>query len=300
MRDWMLSLPALGLLLLCGASCTEANERPTHTINALIGDQSYMVLTGERPSPELDEDDRIQIHLAYVESLLRQESDAHLSPALREARARNLEGLRAYIAERRFPRNDDHPDPRRPTFVDDEGNICAVGHLMAGDLGRDAVVALAPGIKYDFIEDIDLLAFARWADTSGLDRRELAMIQPSYDFEKRPLRPRPIEPRYPLAEINLAFEHFETQLGACLETHLYKDRAYPEPWPPLLLSWDKDGKLTEMDFQLRRTPEALEACIREAAPSMDIVRFPHPIKDFRLIKIPRRKTDKGAESAKGE
>jgi hypothetical protein len=98
------------------------------------------------------------------------------------ARANNLARLEAYIAARHFPRNDDHPEARRPTFVDRRGAICAVGALFAADRGRGAAERIAAGHKYDFIVDIDDAELAAWQRDSGLSMAELAIIQPAYHW----------------------------------------------------------------------------------------------------------------------
>ncbi|QRK04700.1 hypothetical protein JQX13_31250 [Archangium violaceum] len=128
----------------------------------------------------MDEDLRIQVHLEYVLERLRQRTTAALSPAARAARKRNLEWLAAYIRRGEFPRNDGHPDARRPTFIDSRGRICAVGHLLEQELGREAAEAIAAGYKYAFIREIDSPLLAAWAATTGLEREELEMIQPTY------------------------------------------------------------------------------------------------------------------------
>ncbi len=304
-------------LLLAGSCAADAPkdepvEARSRTINAIIGDESYVALTGRLPDEDkgvdgasIDEDDRIQIHLTHVERLLRHADTSSLSEQERAARQENLARLRAYIEARQFPRNDGHLDPRRPTFVDEQGKVCAVGHLMAEDLGREAVAALAPSIKYDFIEDIDASAFEAWADQSGLSQRELAMIQPSYGWgpimpiqpdpirDPRPIiRPKPI-PVSPAAEINRAFATFRGKLGECLEKHVYPNGEYAEPWLPLSVTWGKEGVVRALDFELSRSPEALEGCLRKASGAMSIAAQGREITEFRLIKIPAPMTPKG-------
>lgn len=248
-------------------------------INAVVGDASAHAL-GIDPQT-LDEDERIAVHLAYVEGLLRAEEVTGLSPELREARAQNLSRLRAYLEARRFPRNDDHPDRRRPTFVDSQQRICAVGALMAHDLGRDAVIAMAPSIKYDFIEEIRAPIFLTWAARSGLTLRELAMIQPSYWD-----RPRPRPPEVVL-NTQRAWTIFATNLGGCLKAHVFDaGLEYPEPWLPVTVTWGRDGAVTALDFHLSRSPQALDTCVRRAASHMTIDDSIGGAEEFKLVKIP--------------
>ena len=273
-------------LLMLGA-CVQEAEPP---INKVIGEEAYEALTGREPGDGLDEDARIQIHLSHVERTLRHRSDAHLSPELQQARARTLTRLRQYIQARQFPRNDDHPDARRPTFVDQEGNLCAVGALMAHDLGRPAVASLGAGFKYAFIEDIEHPTFGRWAAGSGLTRRELAMIQPSYR-DRPPVRPPfrpppPPPPPPPVSQIDTAMDIFKDNLGVCFNKHLPDNFEYPEPWLPLEVTWNTSGTVKRLDFQLSRTPEALDTCVRGVAPKMAIGTQRQEVVRFELIKIP--------------
>jgi hypothetical protein len=127
------------------------------------------------------ERDRIRGHLLFAHDLLAAADPSGLSPALRAARAKNLAVLARYARAGQFPRNDDHPDARRPTFVDARGEICAVGALFASDQGYPAAVRVAERHKYAFIVELDDPQLAAWQQTSGLTTEELALIQPAYD-----------------------------------------------------------------------------------------------------------------------
>jgi hypothetical protein len=148
-----------------------------HPINAVVGDVS--VIAGYVDA-DADEDSRIAGHLRFAHDLLAATDTSAWPASRRVARANNLARLDAYIAARRFPRNDDHPDARRPTFVDRGGAICAVGALFAADRGRGAAVRIAAAHKYDFIVEIDDAELAAWQRDSGLSMAELAIIQPAY------------------------------------------------------------------------------------------------------------------------
>lgn len=177
-----LSVSAL-LVMACLLSCgtPPAPERlHTGSINLVLGDESFVARFGRLPAPEDDEDLRIRVHLEYVLALLRQRSTAGLAPDTRAARERSLERLAAYTQRGEFPRNDEHPDARRPTFIDSRGRICAVGYLLEQELGRQAAAAIAAGFKYAFVRDIDSPVLTAWAATSGLTLEELEMIQPTY------------------------------------------------------------------------------------------------------------------------
>lgn len=150
-------------------------------VNAVIGDLSYRARFGRWPGPEADEDTRIRTHLAFVERLLRSRPTDHLSPRLRTARARNLDRLHDYWTRGIFPRNDGFPHRRQPTFIDDEGRICAVGYLIEQSAGRAVAERINARYKYAYLQTIDAPVLEQWIARSGLTRRELAMIQPMYD-----------------------------------------------------------------------------------------------------------------------
>ncbi|MBN8228750.1 hypothetical protein JYK02_14675 [Corallococcus macrosporus] len=167
----------------CGAPPAPA---PLHTdgVNLVLGDASFQARFGRLPTAQDDEDLRIRVHLEYVLTLLRQRRTDGLSASVLAARTRQLERLEAYVRAGRFPRNDGHPDARRPTFIDSRGRICAVGYLLEQDLGRSAAEAIAAGYKYAFIREMNSPLLARWAATTGLTREELELIQPSYTDDR--------------------------------------------------------------------------------------------------------------------
>lgn len=164
------------------AVAAEAAAAPaaTRSVNAVIGDVSYWVRFGRWPGPDADETTRIRTHLAFVEHLLRTRPTNHLSPAQRAARARHLDRLRAYWTRGVFPRNDGFPSPRRPTFIDDAGRLCAVGYLIAQSAGRAVAERINARYKYAYLQTIDAPVLDRWIARSGFTERELAMIQPAY------------------------------------------------------------------------------------------------------------------------
>lgn len=150
-------------------------------INAVIGDASFAHAFGDaRPAAFADETLRITTHLAYVETLLRQRDTSALSPAQQQARAANLDRLRAYREAGVFPRNHDFPDRRRPCFIDRDGRICAVGYLVEQSAGRALAEAINARFQYALLAEMDDEALRAWAARSGLSLLELATIQPGY------------------------------------------------------------------------------------------------------------------------
>src|SRR5262245_38171407 len=184
------ALPLLGVLGILGIAPLAAAAPPLSGVNAVIGDESYLVRFGEPPDDTVDEDLRLRVHLEYVEDLLRAADTRGLSPERREARARNLDLLHAYHVRAVFPRNHAVPG-RRPHFIDETGRICAVGHLAEHSLGHRAVEAINARFEWAYIDEIQDPAFLAWADGSGLTLRELAMIQPAYDDIRDPVMPPP-------------------------------------------------------------------------------------------------------------
>jgi len=150
------------------------------TINAVIGDKSYIERYGINPRPGISDNIRINIHLQYVEEKLRNRSVDHLTSEQQTNRIHHLNLLREYRKRGEFHHNDGHPAERRPTFIDKDGNICAVGYLVEQTLGRETAETLNQHYKYAYIEDIYHPKFENWVAQSGLTKQELAMIQPAY------------------------------------------------------------------------------------------------------------------------
>jgi len=156
------------------------NSNNHNTINAVLGDVSFVKKFGKAPNEATNERLRIQTHLAYVEALLRKADVSHLSPTLRERRAALLDKLHDYRLAGEFPTNLDFPQERRPCFIDAAGNICAVGYLIKQTAGRALAERITAAHKYDFLADMQMPELSAWVEASGLTARECAMIQPGY------------------------------------------------------------------------------------------------------------------------
>lgn len=150
------------------------------TVNAVIGDESFLVTFGHAPTTETTEAVRIRTHLTYVEKQLRQRSIQNLSPQLRSRRTKLLDHLRAYIQAGRFPVNDNYTGERRPCFIDRTGAICAVGYLVEQSAGRALAERVNVRYQYDRITDMHLPELDHWIAQSGLTVDECALIQPAY------------------------------------------------------------------------------------------------------------------------
>lgn len=151
-----------------------------NTINRVSGDKSYIEIFGKKPGGHVPDQLRIRTHLRYAEQILRERPTDHLSAGQQKNRARYLDMLIDYYQAGEFPHNDGHSGIRRPTFIDNNGNICAVGYLLEQSAGRQVAESVNKKYKYAFITDIDESGFKKWAKTSGFRFKELAMIQPQY------------------------------------------------------------------------------------------------------------------------
>lgn len=102
-----------------------------------------------------------------------------MSATLRGARARHLDELHRYAARGVFPRNLTHAQ-RVPIFIDDEGNACAVGHLMIASGAGPTAAAIASSQNTARVPEIRVAAASEWIAASGLSVAEHTRIQPNY------------------------------------------------------------------------------------------------------------------------
>lgn len=170
------------LILLCTLFQLNFTSKPSsnQTINAVIGDVSFVDAFGRLPNAGDPEILRITTHLNYVSSLLATADVSHLSNSQRENREKVLALLEIYIQENPFPKNYDYQNERRPTFIDKHGSICAVGFLVQQTVGDEAAQAINSVYKYGFVMEMESELLDEWLNEYGLTRKEAAMIQPSY------------------------------------------------------------------------------------------------------------------------
>jgi hypothetical protein len=161
------------------AACSRS-PRPIGSVNAVIGDTSFIRAFGRFPTPADDETLRVRTHVGYVAALLRTR-DAPV-PELRAQRERLLDELDRYVAAGRFP--DSETDVGMlPTFLDAHTGVrCAVADLVETSAGTALMTALDRDHHNDYVADIAHdPRFAVWAERSGFTTDELAMIQPTYE-----------------------------------------------------------------------------------------------------------------------
>ena len=156
------------------------SQKRLETVNAVIGDESFIQLFNIIPDENTDEEFRIQTHLAYVEQMLRDKETSHLSHSQQLKRTQVLDLLHEYWTAGVFPNNYDYPGERKPCFIDRDGNICAVGYLVEMTAGREVAEQINERHQYDYIADMHEESVNNWANEYGLSMEECAMIQPSY------------------------------------------------------------------------------------------------------------------------
>lgn len=123
----------------------------------------------------------LHAHFTAAVALLRAFPPPGLDAAQRVTRALLLEELEGYADRGVFPQNRHFPGERRPTFVDDNGVLCAVGHLL--DMTGQGALALEVRDTHNTATVADLAGdarFAAWAWAAGFTLEELAVVQPNY------------------------------------------------------------------------------------------------------------------------
>jgi hypothetical protein len=179
-------------------------------INVLVGNASYAAAFGHEPEAAADEDTRIRTHLAYAESVLRAHSVEGMAAAQVQRRTQTLDLLHRYWTAGVFPRNYDHPEGRKPCFIDRDGRLCAVGYLVAETAGRPLAERINAAHQYDYIADMRLPELQEWVASSGLTTAECALIQPTYGVLPANREEVPVETSYAIPSamwsgLNVAF-----------------------------------------------------------------------------------------------
>ncbi len=159
---------------------SSSGQQKSQEINAILHDESYIVACGRLPENGGNEQERIQIHLNYVEQLLRNANAMSLDKNQQANRSYILDLLHQYWVAGIFPTNRDYPGERKPCFIDADGNICAVGYLIEKTKGRELAEAINAKYQYEFLLDMNEPVLAAWASEFGLTLEECAMIQPTY------------------------------------------------------------------------------------------------------------------------
>lgn len=146
--------------------------------------QDYTEVTNElkKPYKNLQHEEKIKLHLEYIEKILRERNTEHLSSNQRANRNKSLDVLNQYYREGAFPQNTNHPNEIIPYFIDKYNTACAVGHLI-----RESGNTLLPNKihtenNYGYIKELIKIypEIKSWATANGFTIDELAWIQPTY------------------------------------------------------------------------------------------------------------------------
>ena len=165
-------------LALCLFACAEP-DRVNTLLNPVIGNESLAELDAEALA-RMDDTQKVKAHLSHVHDRLL-EASAHYPNEVQAKRRALLDAFAEYIAAERYPVNERY-EGRRPCFIDAHGTYCAVGHLVKETAGEALAEAINGAHQYDYIADMALPALREWIADSGFSLEEIAMIQPTYDF----------------------------------------------------------------------------------------------------------------------
>lgn len=130
---------------------------------------------------------QVMARLEYLEAALRGRDVSGWPAELQAERARNIERLRAYRLEGKFPINYEHPGEQHPCFLDRDGNLCAVANLIAKSDGMDLVRTINRRYQYATVSQMEMPEIDAWIARSGLTREEVITIQEPGSF---------VEPNY--------------------------------------------------------------------------------------------------------
>lgn len=148
-------------------------------VNHRLGDLSFMLAFGRKPTAADPDALRMRTHLDLALRILR--ARPATAPALAARRATILEHLATYRDKGAVPENA-HVGRRNPVFIDDAGRICAVGYLIEQTAGRDLAEAVAERFRFSYIGEMQLPALGAWVAASGFTAAELELIQPAYSL----------------------------------------------------------------------------------------------------------------------
>ncbi len=147
------------------------------SVNLVLGDSSWLATKGEWPNALALEKERITTHLNYVIKRLKKSA---VADSLTAQRSHMIALLEQYAEQQQFPSNRAFPDERRPCFIDENGNICAVGYLVQQTAGADEARRINRKYQHEYIRNMKDEGLLAWQKNSGLSLRELEMIQPAY------------------------------------------------------------------------------------------------------------------------
>lgn len=168
------------VLIIFTLGCSSNSIESVDSVNALIGNQSFIETFGAQPTKETSEKERISTHLKWVLDQLRKADISPLSSNQKLNRLLALNLLDTYQKTEIFPVNTMHEE-RMPCFRDDNGRLCAMAYLIKNTIGTRAVDEINENNQYSYLLDMDLPLLTKWANEYGLSLVECATIQPTYD-----------------------------------------------------------------------------------------------------------------------
>lgn len=176
--------PLLAFLWLWLGCCThQAVYAQPQAVNAILGDSSWMALHDGLPSAQATEKERISTHLQYVLQKL-QTAEMPTDEDLASQRMQRLSALENYIRAAVYPSQHQDSTQRIPCFVDDHSRLCAVAYLIDASGNQSLVAKINSKFRYHLLEEMEDAELLAWQRQSGLSLRELAMIQPTYEYER--------------------------------------------------------------------------------------------------------------------
>lgn len=125
---------------------------------------------------------RLRRHFKNIERRLRSSNNKTKPESLNQQRVRQLDCLHEYWVRGQFPRNYDRLDQPVPCFIDLEGRVCAVAHLLIASGYSELAHQIANQVNNAYITEMAFPALNEWVAQSGLTLHELALIQPVYIF----------------------------------------------------------------------------------------------------------------------
>ncbi len=214
------------LILLCSFFQINFITAPlqNQTINAVLGDVSFVDAFGRSPNSSDSEILRITTHLNYVTFLLESADVSQLNNSQLENRQHLISLLKIYTKENPFPKNYDYSNERRPTFIDRHGNICAVGYLVQQTVGQEVAEVINSEFKYEYLMKMESKLLNDWLNEYGLTKKEAAMIQPTYGSSKT--IENDIRTDYLVSSIGLAFLQVATTSYSFSDKHSEKSALY--------------------------------------------------------------------------
>ena len=146
-------------------------EPSSKTINAAIGDESYVQIYGTHPGEDVPFSVRIRTHLEYVESILRNRPVDHLTEEQKKNRGLLLDHLEDFMMTEKFSSSDKNNEM-----------ICVICYMIKKTSDTDSTLTeIVPDkIKESTITELNHPGLIDWVEKSGITIEELALIQPVY------------------------------------------------------------------------------------------------------------------------